>query len=185
MMMDGFGVGLIVVIIVLALAELALVIWALIDVIQRPHPYGLPKWLWVVLILCFNFFGPVFYLLIGRREDQVVDDWRTQTAGQRYVAPQPYEAAGSAPGGVPPVGAGTTPVMPAPGAAPAAPTVPADGPGSGSAEPAEDAAGDEAAGEEDVPAAPDAPEVPEAPEPGRSRTERAIDSLYGPEKPAG
>jgi hypothetical protein len=29
----------------------------------------LPKWAWALIIIFINFFGPIFYLLIGRKRD--------------------------------------------------------------------------------------------------------------------
>lgn len=49
------------------LIQLALVVVALKDLINRERTKG-PKWAWVLIILFFNFIGPIVYLLIGREE---------------------------------------------------------------------------------------------------------------------
>jgi hypothetical protein len=49
------------------LIELVLVVVALRDLINRERTKG-PKWAWALIILFFNFFGPIVYLLIGREE---------------------------------------------------------------------------------------------------------------------
>lgn len=48
--------------------ELALVIYALWDLIKRENTKG-PKWLWVIVILFVNFVGPIIYLVIGREDE--------------------------------------------------------------------------------------------------------------------
>ncbi len=48
--------------------ELALMIFALIDLIKRPNTRG-PKWVWAVIIIFFNLFGPIAYFLFGRGEE--------------------------------------------------------------------------------------------------------------------
>lgn len=52
----------------LIIIELALIIIALWDLIKREHTRG-PKWLWVLVILLFNFIGPIIYLVIGRQDE--------------------------------------------------------------------------------------------------------------------
>ena len=49
------------------LIELALFFVALKDLINRERTKG-PKWAWVLIIVFFNFIGPIVYLLIGREE---------------------------------------------------------------------------------------------------------------------
>lgn len=46
--------------------QLALMIFALVDLIKNPHPNG-PKWMWGVLIVVINIIGPILYFVIGRR----------------------------------------------------------------------------------------------------------------------
>ncbi|WP_142826857.1 PLD nuclease N-terminal domain-containing protein [Planococcus soli] len=46
--------------------QLALMIFALVDLIKNPNPNG-PKWMWAVLIVVINIIGPILYFVIGRR----------------------------------------------------------------------------------------------------------------------
>ena len=50
------------------LVELALLVFALVDLIRRERTKILPKWLWAIIILFIQIFGPVVYLLVGREE---------------------------------------------------------------------------------------------------------------------
>ena len=48
--------------------EIALMVWALIDIVRRPvHEirWG-KKWLWVLIALFINLAGPIIYLAVGR-----------------------------------------------------------------------------------------------------------------------
>ena len=49
------------------LLQLALIIIALRDLVRRERTRG-PKWMWALIILFVNLFGPIIYLLIGREE---------------------------------------------------------------------------------------------------------------------
>jgi len=49
------------------LLQLVLIVVALRDLIRRQGTRG-PKWMWVLIILFVNTFGPIAYLLIGREE---------------------------------------------------------------------------------------------------------------------
>ena len=49
------------------LLQLVLMVVALRDLIRRQGTRG-PKWMWVIIILFVNTFGPIAYLLIGREE---------------------------------------------------------------------------------------------------------------------
>jgi hypothetical protein len=49
------------------LVEIVLVVVALVDLIRRQRTRG-PKWVWALVILFFNLFGPIIYLLFGREE---------------------------------------------------------------------------------------------------------------------
>ncbi|HNS38407.1 MAG TPA: PLD nuclease N-terminal domain-containing protein [Anaerolineaceae bacterium] len=53
----------------IALLQLGLMIYALVDLIRRQRTKG-PKWMWALIILLINFIGPVVYLLAGREEDE-------------------------------------------------------------------------------------------------------------------
>ena len=47
--------------------ELALMAAALIDLVRREKTKG-PKWMWILIIVLVNLFGPIVYFLIGREE---------------------------------------------------------------------------------------------------------------------
>ncbi|NOZ51476.1 MAG: PLDc_N domain-containing protein [Chloroflexi bacterium] len=51
----------------IVLLELALVVFALVDLRRRPNTKG-PKWAWALVILFVNLIGPILYLLFGREE---------------------------------------------------------------------------------------------------------------------
>ena len=46
--------------------QLALMIFALVDLIKNPNPHG-PKWMWGILIVVVNIIGPILYFVIGRK----------------------------------------------------------------------------------------------------------------------
>lgn len=48
------------------LIQLALMIFALVDLIKNPNTNG-PKWMWGVIIVVVNILGPILYFVIGRR----------------------------------------------------------------------------------------------------------------------
>jgi hypothetical protein len=46
-----------------------LMIVALIDCFKRDNTNG-PQWMWILVIIFVNFFGPILYFLFGRRNDE-------------------------------------------------------------------------------------------------------------------
>jgi hypothetical protein len=52
----------------LVLVQLALMAFALNDLIHRPRVRGGNKLPWALLIVLVNTIGPVIYLLVGREE---------------------------------------------------------------------------------------------------------------------
>ncbi|OIO92905.1 MAG: hypothetical protein AUK03_09085 [Anaerolineae bacterium CG2_30_64_16] len=48
--------------------QLALMIFALIDLARRERTRG-PKWLWVVIIVLGELIGPILYFVIGQEEE--------------------------------------------------------------------------------------------------------------------
>lgn len=58
----------------LILLELGLLIFALVDVIRRKQVRGDSKILWILIIILFNFIGPIVYLLAGRKEEMIDSD---------------------------------------------------------------------------------------------------------------
>ncbi len=47
--------------------QLALMIFALVDLIRRERTKG-PKWLWAVIIVVVNLVGPILYFIVGRED---------------------------------------------------------------------------------------------------------------------
>ena len=55
-------------IIPLVLIQLSLMIFALVDLSKREKTRG-PKWLWVLVIIFGELFGPIIYFVVGRTEE--------------------------------------------------------------------------------------------------------------------
>jgi hypothetical protein len=69
-MNDGLNVGqLIALLVPLVLVELGLLGFALYDLAKRKHVRGGSKLLWVIIIVLFEFFGPILYFVLGREEE--------------------------------------------------------------------------------------------------------------------
>jgi len=51
----------------LILLQLALMVFALIDLVRREKTRG-PKWMWALVIVLGEVLGPIIYLLVGREE---------------------------------------------------------------------------------------------------------------------
>jgi hypothetical protein len=49
------------------LLEWGLLIVALVDLIRRRRTRG-PKWVWALVIIFIQIFGPIVYLIFGREE---------------------------------------------------------------------------------------------------------------------
>ncbi len=49
------------------LLQLALMVFALVDLIRREKTRG-PKWMWAIIIVVGELLGPILYLLFGREE---------------------------------------------------------------------------------------------------------------------
>lgn len=47
--------------------ELGLMVAALVDLVKREKTKG-PKWVWILVIVFVNLFGPIVYFLVGRDE---------------------------------------------------------------------------------------------------------------------
>jgi hypothetical protein len=71
--------------VVIAVIELALLVFCLIDAVQTPESSmrNLPKWAWIVLIIILPVVGPVAWLIAGRpRTTQASAPWpATRTSG--------------------------------------------------------------------------------------------------------
>jgi hypothetical protein len=55
-------------IIPLLLIQIGLAIFALIDLSRREKTRG-PKWMWALIIIFGEMFGPIIYFLVGRSEE--------------------------------------------------------------------------------------------------------------------
>ena len=53
----------------LILINLVLIFICLKDLFTREKVTGNNKWLWAGIIIFIQFFGPVLYLVLGRKED--------------------------------------------------------------------------------------------------------------------
>jgi len=53
----------------LVLVELGLLAFALYDLIKRKRVRGGNKWLWGIIIVVVEFFGPILYFVLGREEE--------------------------------------------------------------------------------------------------------------------
>jgi len=54
------------VVIPLLLIQVGLIVWALVDLTKRERVKGGSKVVWVLVILIFEFVGPILYLAWGR-----------------------------------------------------------------------------------------------------------------------
>jgi hypothetical protein len=50
------------------LVQIALLVAAIIDLVRQPKTRG-PKWVWVLVIVFVNIFGPIIYFFFGRKEE--------------------------------------------------------------------------------------------------------------------
>jgi hypothetical protein len=53
----------------LVLVELGLLGFALYDLVKRKHVRGGNKWLWGIIIVVVEIFGPILYFVLGREEE--------------------------------------------------------------------------------------------------------------------
>ncbi|MCX6055204.1 MAG: PLD nuclease N-terminal domain-containing protein [Chloroflexi bacterium] len=54
-------------IIPIAVLQFGLMFTALIDLVRRKKTKG-PVWMWILVIVLINLFGPIAYFMFGRRE---------------------------------------------------------------------------------------------------------------------
>lgn len=52
----------------LFLIQLALMVFALLDIARREKLRG-PKWVWVLVVVIVNIIGPILYFVLGREEE--------------------------------------------------------------------------------------------------------------------
>lgn len=50
----------------LLLVQLILVIVVIIDIV-RSHATNGPKWVWIIVSICFSMIGPIAYFIFGRK----------------------------------------------------------------------------------------------------------------------
>ena len=56
----------------LAVVELGLFVYALVDWVRRPaEEFNGNRWLWLLLIAFLNIIGPIIYLLAGRKRSVI------------------------------------------------------------------------------------------------------------------
>ena len=70
----------------LALAQLALQVYALIDLFRRPTVTGGRRWVWLLVILLGNLLGAIIYLAVGRSGPPELTDDRGGSADARERA---------------------------------------------------------------------------------------------------
>ena len=66
--MDSRIGALLAVLIPLALIQLGLMIWAIVDLVRRERVRGDSKLLWALVIVFVSTIGPIVYLVWGRQE---------------------------------------------------------------------------------------------------------------------
>lgn len=57
-----------------ALIELGLLVWALLDIIRRERVKGGNKVVWILVVVLFNIVGPIVYFIFGREEAPQQDE---------------------------------------------------------------------------------------------------------------
>jgi hypothetical protein len=100
--------GALVAAIVVGVAEIALAVFCIVDVVRRPAVAGGRKWVWIVIIVLFSLIGSIIYLAVGRAAPPAVAETRDEpesvvrtraqsAADLLYGAPeQPGDDAGEA-----------------------------------------------------------------------------------------
>ena len=62
--------GIFLVFILLALASLALIIWAIVDLVGNPRIDGSIKIVWAIVIFFIPLIGSIVYLVVGRKASE-------------------------------------------------------------------------------------------------------------------
>jgi hypothetical protein len=81
--LSSLPAGVLVILGLVLLAELALAVFALVDLVRRPRQrvvFG-NKWVWVAIIVLVNLVGPILYLAVGRKPGPPVDETPPVAAG--------------------------------------------------------------------------------------------------------
>jgi hypothetical protein len=77
-------------VIALAIVELVLVVFCIVDIVRRPAVLGGRKWVWIVFIVFFNLIGSIVYLAVGRvappEAEAARDEAETMTRGRAESA---------------------------------------------------------------------------------------------------
>ncbi|MCL2706860.1 MAG: PLD nuclease N-terminal domain-containing protein [Dehalococcoidia bacterium] len=55
-------------IIPIALLEMGLMIWALVDILRREYVRGNNKVIWILVVVFVGIIGPILYFILGRSE---------------------------------------------------------------------------------------------------------------------
>lgn len=67
--MNNVTTAIVAVVIPLAVLEVGLLLYALVDLVRRsPQQINGEKWIWAIVIVAFSLLGPIVYLVAGRRE---------------------------------------------------------------------------------------------------------------------
>lgn len=115
--------GVTVALVVIALIELALAVYCIVDIVRRPAVTGGRKWVWIVFVAVFNLIGSVVYLAAGRAQPPAAET-RTDAEPETTARSRTAAAADLLYG--PPPGAVDAPAAQAPAGQPsAAPETPA------------------------------------------------------------
>ncbi|MGO8683839.1 MAG: PLD nuclease N-terminal domain-containing protein [Thermoleophilia bacterium] len=61
------------------LVQLTLMVWAIVDLMQRPAVTWNNKWIWAVIIVVFGLIGPIVYFVAGR-PPQSINEYGDATA---------------------------------------------------------------------------------------------------------
>ena len=73
--MNGLDIptNVILLLIPLALLELGLLVWALVDIARRPRVRG-NKVVWILVVVLVNIIGPIIYFIFGRLDEEAPGD---------------------------------------------------------------------------------------------------------------
>ena len=110
---------------IVALIELALAVYCIVDIVRRPAVLGGHKWVWIVIVAVFNLIGSIVYLAVGRAQPPVAEtraEPETTARGKAVVAADLLYGAPAPPGSSEPPtppGSGETPADAGDGAGPA------------------------------------------------------------------
>jgi phosphotransferase system glucose/maltose/N-acetylglucosamine-specific IIC component len=75
----GMSTGVIVAVALFALLQVGLMVWAVIDIVQRPAVVWGHKWIWLVVVIVFGIVGPILYFAAGRQPAPVTEQEADET----------------------------------------------------------------------------------------------------------